>query len=92
VLPGFDTNFPVVSKCVEQFYNQNVTAAGNIKCENTIPIRMVAAQSLEDTVKTVNEQQARNDWSYISSLPSELNAEKILKDMVNNEMNSQQTK
>lgn len=93
VLPGFDKNIPTISEHVHHFYKEKVSPVSDVKCENVIPIRMIISNHCDNNWKLMdNREPVSNDWRHILPLPATLKADKILKDMVTDEMSSQETK
>lgn len=93
VLPGFDTNIPTVSKYVHQFYQEKVSPAKDANCEDVIPVRMAVSNAHDDIQILINnEEPMSNNWKHTLPLPATVNLKKILEDMLNDEMNSPETK
>ena len=92
VLPGFDTNIPTVSKYVQQFYQEKVSPAKDVNCEDVIPVRMAVSNAHDTQILIDNEEPMSNNWKHTLPLPATVNLKKILEDMLNDEMNSPKTK
>lgn len=96
VLPGFDLKLPPVSKCVQQFYKEGVVPVDAVNCLNNIPIRMVTADQPEESLNKIQDGKAEpaiaNDWKHILPLPATVKVDQLLHGMVDDKMNSQETK